>query len=112
MGWVGAIPVLRDAVPFFLAKAFDDKKYAPKIPLESTIEQADRVISSIYNDKKTFTDMMRESGKLLTQVAGVPGTLVDAFTTTLSYLEIGFDADVADYLRALIFDKQLKKDKK
>lgn len=112
MGWVGAIPVLRDAVPFFLAKAFDDKKYAPKIPLESTIEQADRVISSIYNDKKTFTDMMRESGKLLTQVAGVPGTLVDAFTTTLSYLETGFDADVADYLRALIFDKQLKKDKK
>ena len=112
MGWVGAIPVLRDAVPYFLAKAFDDKKYAPKIPLESTIEQTDRVISSIYSDKKTFADMMRESGKLLTQAAGVPGTLVDAFTTTLSYLETGFDADVADYLRALIFDKQLKKDKK
>lgn len=112
MGWVGAIPMLRDAVPFFLAKAFDDKKYAPKIPLESTIEQTDRVISSIYSDKKTFVDMMRESGKLLTQVAGVPSTLIDAFTTTLSYLETGFDADVADYLRALIFDKQLKKDKK
>ena len=55
---------------------------------------------------------MRESGKLLSRTTGAPSTLVDALTTSITYLETGFDASVADYLRALILDKKLKKDKK
>lgn len=109
---VGGIPVLRDAVPYLLAKAFDEKQFAPRIPIQNTIEQTNRVIQSITNDKKTFGDVMRESGKLLSQTTGAPSTLVDALTTSVTYLETGFDASVADYLRALILDKKLKKDKK
>ena len=109
---VGGIPVLRDAVPYLLAKAFDEKQFAPRIPIQNTIEQTNRVIQSITNDKKTFGDVMRESGKLLSQTTGAPSTLVDALTTSITYLETGFDASVADYLRAIILDKKLKKDKK
>lgn len=109
---VGGIPVLRDAVPYLLAKAFDERQFAPKIPVQNTIEQTNRVIQSITNDKKSFGDVMRESGKLLSQTTGAPSTLVDALTTSITYLETGFDVSVADYLRALILDKKLKKDKK
>lgn len=109
---VGGIPALRDIVPYLLATVFDDKQFAPQLPLYRTAEQTNRVIQSITNDKKSFTDVLRESGKLLSQTTGAPSTLVDALTTSITYLETGFDASVADYLRALILDKKLKKDKK
>ena len=109
---VGGIPALRDIVPYLLATVFDDKQFAPQLPLYRTAEQTNRVIQSITNDKKSFGDVMRESGKLLSQTTGAPSTLVDALTTSITYLETGFDASVADYLRALILDKKLKKDKK
>lgn len=111
-GIVGGIPVLRDAVPYFMAKVFDENQFAPKIPIQNTIEQTNRVIQSAVSDKKTISDTLREMGKLTSQVTGAPSTLIDSFTTTLQYLESGFDESVADYLRALIFDKKLKKNQK
>lgn len=111
-GIVGGIPVLRDAVPYFMAKVFDEHQFAPKIPIQNTIEQTNRVIQSADSDKKTISDTLREMGKLTSQVTGAPSTLIDSFTTTLQYLESGFDESVADYLRALIFDKKLKKNQK
>ena len=113
-GIVGGIPVLRDAVPYLMAKVFDEHQFAPKIPIQNTIEQTNRVIQSAVSDKKTISDTLREMGKLTSQVTGAPSTLIDSFTTTLQYLESGFDEDesVADYLRALIFDKKLKKNQK
>lgn len=111
-GIVGGIPVLRDAVPYFMAKVFDEHQFAPKIPIQNTIEQTNRVIQSAVSDKKTISDTLREMGKLTSQVTGAPSTLIDGFTTTLQYLESGFDESVADYLRALIFDKKLKKNQK
>jgi hypothetical protein len=111
-GIVGGIPVLRDAVPYFMAKVFDEHQFAPKIPIQNTIEQTNRVIQSAVSDKKTISDTLREMGKLTSQVTGAPSTLMDSFTTTLQYLESGFDESVADYLRALIFDKKLKKNQK
>ncbi len=111
-GIVGGIPVLRDAVPYLMAKVFDEHQFAPKIPIQNTIEQTNRVIQSAVSDKKTISDTLREMGKLTSQVTGAPSTLIDSFTTTLQYLESGFDESVADYLRALIFDKKLKKNQK
>lgn len=111
-GIVGGIPVLRDAVPYFMAKVFDEHQFAPKIPIQNTIEQTNRVIQSAVSDKKTISDTLREMGKLTSQVTGAPSTLIDSFTTTLQYLESGFDESVADYLRALIFDQKLKKNQK
>lgn len=111
-GIVGGIPVLRDAVPYFMAKVFDEHQFAPKIPIQNTIEQTNRVIQSAVSDKKTISDTLREMGKLTSQVTGAPSTLIDSFATTLQYLESGFDESVADYLRALIFDKKLKKNQK
>ena len=111
-GIVGGIPVLRDAVPYFMAKVFDEHQFAPKIPIQNTIEQTNRVIQSAVSDKKTISDTLREMGKLTSQVTGAPSTLIDSFTTTLQYLESGFDESVADYLRALIFAKKLKKTQK
>lgn len=111
-GIVGGIPVLRDAVPYFMAKVFDEHQFAPKFPIQNTIEQTNRVIQSAVSDKKTISDTLREMGKLTSQVTGAPSTLIDSFTTTLQYLESGFDESVADYLRALIFDKKLKKNQK
>jgi hypothetical protein len=111
-GIVGGIPVLRDAVPYFMAKVFDEHQFAPKIPIQNTIEQTNRVIQSAVSDKKTISDTLREMGKLTSQVTGAPSTLIDSFTTMLQYLESGFDESVADYLRALIFDKKLKKNQK
>lgn len=111
-GIVGGIPVLRDAVPYFMAKVFDEHQFAPKIPIQNTIEQTNRVIQSAVSDKKTISDTLREMGKLTSQVTGAPSTLIDSFTTTLQYLGSGFDESVADYLRALIFDKKLKKNQK
>ena len=108
---VGGIPALRDIVPYLLATVFDDKQFAPQLPLYRTAEQTNRVIQSIVNDKKSFTDVLRESGKLLSQTTGAPSTLVDALTTSITYLETGFDADVSEYLRALILDKKLKNKK-
>lgn len=111
-GIVGGIPVLRDAVPYFMAKVFDEHQFAPKIPIQNTVEQTNGVIQSAVSDKKTISDTLREMGKLTSQVTGAPSTLIDSFTTTLQYLESGFDESVADYLRALIFDKKLKKNQK
>lgn len=111
-GIVGGIPVLRDAVPYFMAKVFDEHQFAPKIPIQNTVEQTNRVIQSAVSDKKTISDTLREMGKLTSQVTGAPSTLIDSFTTTLQYLESGSDESVADYLRALIFDKKLKKNQK
>jgi|GEM_PF-2473081 len=111
-GIVGGIPVLRDVVPYFMAKVFDEHQFAPKIPIQNTIEQTNRVIQSAVSDKKTISDTLREMGKLTSQVTGAPSTLIDSFTTTLQYLESGFDESVADYLRVLIFDKKLKKNQK
>ena len=111
-GIVGGIPVLRDAVPYLMAKVFDEHQFAPKIPIQNTVEQTNRVIQSVFSDKKTISDTLREMGKLTSQVTGAPSTLIDSFTTTLQYLESGFDESVADYLRALIFDKKLKKNQK
>ncbi|WP_304107300.1 LPD23 domain-containing protein [Phascolarctobacterium succinatutens] len=111
-GIVGGIPVLRDAVPYLMAKVFDEHQFAPKIPIQNTVEQTNRVIQSAVSDKKTISDTLREMGKLTSQVTGAPSTLIDSFTTTLQYLESGFDESVADYLRALIFDKKLKKNPK
>ena len=111
-GIVGGIPVLRDAVPYFMAKVFDEHQFAPKIPIQNTIEQTNRVIQSAVSDKKTISDTLREMGKLTSQVTGAPSTLIDSFATTLQYIESGFDESVADYLRALIFDKKLKKNQK
>lgn len=111
-GVVDGIPVLRDAVPYFMAKVFDEHQFAPKIPIQNTIEQTNRVIQSAVSDKKTISDTLREMGKLTSQATGAPSTLIDSFTTTLQYLESGFDESVADYLRALIFDKKLKKNQK
>lgn len=111
-GIVGGIPVLRDAVPYFMAKVFDEHQFAHQIPIQNTIEQTNRVIQSAVSDKKTISDTLREMGKLTSQVTGAPSTLIDSFTTTLQYLESGFDESVADYLRALIFDKKLKKNQK
>lgn len=111
-GIVGGIPVLRDAVPYFMAKVFDEHQFAPKIPIQNTVEQTNRVIQSVFSDKKTINDTLREMGKLTSQVTGAPSTLIDSFTTTLQYLESGFDESVADYLRVLIFDKKLKKNQK
>lgn len=111
-GIIGGIPVLRDAVPYLMAKVFDEHQFAPKIPIQNTIEQTNRVIQSAVSDKKTISDTLREMGKLTSQITGAPSTLIDSFTTTLQYLESGFDESVADYLRALIFDKKLKKNQK
>lgn len=111
-GIVGGIPVLRDAVPYLMAKVFDEHQFTPKIPIQNTIEQTNRVIQSAVSDKKTISDTLREMGKLTSQVTGAPSTLIDSFTITLQYLESGFDESVADYLRALIFDKKLKKNQK
>lgn len=111
-GIVGGIPVLRDAVPYLMVKVFDEHQFAPKIPIQNTIEQTNRVIQSAVSDKKTISDTLREMGKLTSQVTGAPSTLIDSFTTALQYLESGFDESVADYLRALIFDKKLKKNQK
>lgn len=108
-GLVGGIPILRDAIPFLMAKVFDEKQYAPKIPIQNTIDQTNRVIQSIVNDKKTVADTLREMGKLTSQLTGAPSTLIDGFATTLQYIESGFEEDIATYLRALIFDKNLKK---
>lgn len=108
-GLVGGIPILRDAIPFLMAKVFDEKQYAPKIPIQNTIDQTNRVIQSIVNDKKTIADTLREMGKLTSQLTGAPSTLIDGFATTLQYIESGFEEDIATYLRALIFDKNLKK---
>lgn len=111
-GIIGGIPVLRDAVPYLMAKVFDEHQFAPKIPIQNTVEQTNRVIQSAVSDKKTISDTLREMGKLTSQITGAPSTLIDSFTTTLQYLESGFDESVADYLRALIFDKKLKKNQK
>lgn len=111
-GIVGGIPVLRDAIPYLMAKVFDEHQFAPKIPIQNTIEQTNRVIQSAVSDKKTISDTLREMGRLTSQVTGAPSTLIDSLTTTLQYLESGFDESVADYLRALIFDKKLKKNQK
>lgn len=53
-GIVGGIPVLRDAVPYFMAKVFDEHQFAPKIPIQNTIEQTNRVIQSAVSDKKAI----------------------------------------------------------
>lgn len=108
--FVGGIPVLRDAVPYLMAKAFDEPQYSlGTLPAYNSVEQLNKVIQSIVSDKRTIFDVARESLRLTSTIIGFSNTLSDALATTIEWAGTDFEASVPEYLRAVIFDRKLKK---
>ena len=107
---VGGIPLLRDAVPYLMARAFGEPQYSMgTLPAYNTVEQLNKVIQSIASDKKTIYDVARESLRLTGTFAGFSTTLSDGLATTIEWAGTDFEASVPEYLRAVIFDRKLKK---
>lgn len=107
---VGGIPVLRDAVPYLLAKAFNEPQYSMgTLPAYNTVEQLNKVIQSIASDKKTIYDVARESLRLTSTFIGFSTTLSDGLATTIEWAGTDFEASIPEYLRAVIFDRKIKK---
>ena len=107
---VGGIPVLRDAVPYLMARAFGEPQYSMgTLPAYNTVEQLNKVIQSIASDKKTIYDVARESLRLTSTFIGFSTTLSDGLATTIEWAGTDFEASVPEYLRAIIFDRKLKK---
>lgn len=107
---VGGIPVLRDAVPYLMARAFGEPQYSMgTLPAYNTVEQLNKVIQSIASDKKTIYDVARESLRLTSTFIGFSTTLSDGLATTIEWAGTDFEASIPEYLRAVIFDRKLKK---
>lgn len=107
---VGGIPVLRDAVPYLLAKAFGEPQYSMgTLPAYNAVEQLNKVIQSVVSDKKTVYDVARESLRLAGTYIGFSNTLSDGLATTLEWAGTDFEASIPEYMRAIVFDRRLKK---
>ena len=107
---VGGIPILRDAIPFLTAKAFDEPQYGMgSLPAYGTVEQLNRVINSIESDKKTKYDVARETLRLGGTAVGFSQTLSDGLVTTVEWVGTGFEHSLAEYLKAVLLDKRLEK---
>lgn len=107
---VGGIPVLRDAVPYLMARAFGEPQYSMgTLPAYNTVEQLNKAIQSIASDKKTIYDVARESLRLTGTFVGFSTTLSDGLATTVEWAGTDFEASLPEYLRAVIFDRKLKK---
>ena len=107
---VGGIPILRDAIPYLTAKAFDEPQYGMgSLPAYGAVEQINRVINSIESDKKTKYDVARETLRLGGTAVGFSQTLSDGLVTTVEWAGTGFEHSLAEYLTALLLDKRLPK---
>lgn len=107
---VGGIPLLRDAVPYFLQKAFEGKRYAIRpLPIYEAASQAARVADTITSDRKDKLDATREALRLFNMGTGFSNTVTDGLVTTAQWADSDFDAAVAEYLRAVVMDRKLKK---
>ena len=107
---VGGIPILRDAIPYLTAKAFDEPQYGMgSLPAYGTVEQLNRVINSIESDKKTKYDVARGTLRLGGTAVGFSQTLSDGLVTTVEWAGTGFEHSLAEYLTAVLLDKRLPK---
>lgn len=107
---VGGIPILRDAIPYLTAKAFDEPQYGMgSLPAYGAVEQINRVINSIESDKKTKYDVARETLRLGGTAVGFSQTLSDGLVTTVEWAGSDFEHSLAEYLTALLLDKRLEK---
>ena len=107
---VGGIPLMRDAVPYFLQKAFEGKRYAIRpLPIYEAAAQAARVADTITSDRKGKLDATREVLRLFNMGTGISNTVTDGLVTTAQWADSDFDAAVAEYLRAVVMDRKLKK---
>ena len=79
------------------------------LPAYNTVEQLNKVIQSIAREKKTIYDVARESLRLTSTFIGFSTTLSDGLATTIEWAGTDFEASVPEYLRAVIFDRKLKK---
>ena len=106
----GGIPILREAVPYLMARAFGEPQYSMgTLPVYNTVEQLNKVIQSIASDKKTIYDVARESLRLIGTFVGFSTTLSDGLATTLEWAGTDFEASIPEYMRAVVFDRRLKK---
>ena len=107
---VGGIPILRDAIPYLTAKAFDEPQYGMgSLPVYGAVEQINRVINSIESDKKTKYDVARETLRLGGTAVGFSQTLSDGLVTTVEWAGSDFEHSLAEYLKAVLLDKRLEK---
>lgn len=107
---VGGIPILRDAIPYLTAKAFDEPQYGMgSLPAYGAVEQLNRVINSIESDKKTKYDVARETLRLGGTAVGFSQTLSDGLVTTVEWAGSDFEHSLVEYLTALLLDKRLPK---
>lgn len=113
---LGMVPVARDVFVGTLDLMFNDKSYGGA-KVSSIYDGFTRFTTAaktgykLANDEgnKDWLDLMQESVKASNAFTGVSDTATDALFTTMRYIETDFDAEIGEYLKAVVFDKKLEK---
>ena len=113
---LGMIPVARDVFVGALDLMFNDKSYSgAKVSSVydgfARFTKAAKTGYNIANDEgnKDWLDLLQESVKASNAFTGNSDTATDAVFTTMRYIQTDFDAEIGDYLKAVVFDKKLEK---
>lgn len=113
---LGMVPVARDVFVGALDLMFNDKSYSgAKVSSIydgfTRFTKAAKTGYKLANDEgnKDWLDLMQESVKASNAFTGISDTATDALFTTMRYIETDFDAEIGDYLKAIVFDKKLEK---
>ena len=87
----------------------EEQRQAANEKVKKAVEQLNKVIQSVVSDKKTIYDVARESLRLAGTYIGFSNTLSDGLATTLEWAGTDFEASIPEYMRAVVFDRKLKK---
>ncbi len=106
----GGLVYFKDLLNFSARLALGEKVYGSKgFPMQEVLLEGEKFISSIFNDDKSKADVLRHLARLLSYGKGYSQSIVDALITTAEWIDDDFDADFSEYMRAVIFDRRLKK---
>lgn len=105
---VGAIPGIRDAVPYLIDGIMGDRQNDFRLPAWTLVVQMGKVQKAAADPGKDMYDLAYETSKLAGLMTGLPQTGLDAVPTTLKFFGDGEKYDLWDYIKAVARDKKLK----
>lgn len=113
-GPIQGIPLFRDFVQTTAEIVTGQKVYnsGSNVLGSAIVMEANRTIQAAYSSKKDWTDVGRGISRTTNRIIGFPDTLSDGFWTMMKVLFTDTEADFWDVVYAIIFDKQIKKEKK
>lgn len=117
----GGLYGIRDVSNIALNYIFEGTDYGRGFQMSLATQIFDRGQAAIKttqnlfkeNGKKDYIDLGRDVNKTVNAATGMPDTLMDSVWTTMRYMtDKEYNNTLSDYIRAVIFDKKLQKEKK